>query len=134
MTIGIVDDDDIYRFTIMKTIQALNLSAKILVFTDGEQALDYITKNIGNDALLPSVILLDVNMPVLDGFGFMSEYSKLIPELPNKINIFMISSSINPADVNRAKSIPEVTDYIVKPIVVGKLVRIFADLERKGYL
>lgn len=134
LIISIIDDDDIYRYTILKTIQALNISRQTLIFIDGEQALQFMTDNVANVDELPDVILLDVNMPVMDGFGFMEEYVKLIPRIAKKIIVFMISSSVNPKDIDLAKSIPEITDYIVKPIEPGKLVRILADLENKGLL
>ena len=124
--IGIIDDDDIYRFMTVKTIQSMKLPTKNLTFTDGEEALEFIIENMDNKQKLPDVILLDVNMPVLDGFGFMQEFIKVKPLLAKRINIFMISSSANPADMNRAKSIPDITDYFVKPIEPGKLMRMLA--------
>lgn len=123
--VAIVDDDDIYRYTIVKNIQALQVSKKILVFKNGAEVLEYMLENMDKVENLPDTILLDVNMPVMDGFEFIEEYEKFEPEIKSNITVFMISSSINPADINRAKSNAEISDYITKPIGSSKLQRIF---------
>ncbi|WP_158973643.1 response regulator [Cellulophaga sp. L1A9] len=117
----IVDDDDIYQFTIKKTINSLDLAKNIIAFSDGEEALDYMIKNLHNDEELPDIILLDINMPIMDGYQFMEEYVKIKPKLGKKITIYMVSSSVDPIDIERAKRISEISDYIIKPIKKGKL-------------
>jgi len=123
--VAIVDDDHIYRFTIKKNIEALKIPVKTLIFTHGKEALDFILENLESVEKLPDTILLDVNMPVMDGFEFMEKFKKLKPEIKNGMKIFMISSSINPTDINKAKTNLEITDYISKPINMVKLQRIF---------
>ncbi|NLP59104.1 response regulator [Lutibacter sp. B1] len=72
--ICIVDDDEIYQFTITKIIELNNLAEKTIVFSDGEEALDFITENFDNGKKLPDIIFLDINMPIMDGFQFIEEY------------------------------------------------------------
>lgn len=126
--IYIVDDDDIYRYTISRNLEALNLSNEKLVFSDGEQAINFMIDNVGNYNNLPDVILLDINMPVMDGFQFMEEYVKLKPLIAKEIAVYMISSSVNPQDIQRAKAVPEIVDYLVKPINPTKLGAILQSL------
>ena len=128
LIIAVVDDDDIYRYTIQKTIRSLYISEKNLIFTDGEQALEFLIQHSNSADELPDVLLLDVNMPIMDGFEFMKEYEKIASNLVKKITIFMISSSVNTEDINRAKSFPGIRDYIVKPIKPDKLVQVISDL------
>ncbi len=128
--ISIVDDDDIYRYSIMRTLKDLNVTKKILVFRDGEEAIDFMLDNLGNSQDLPDVIFLDINMPIMDGFEFMEEYVKIKPKVGKKITVYMISSSVNPVDLEKAKSISEISDYIVKPIEAEKLVSIIKELEQ----
>lgn len=128
--ISIVDDDDIYRYSIMRTLKDLNVTKKILVFRDGEEAIDFMLDNLGNSQDLPDVIFLDINMPIMDGFEFMEEYVKIKPKVGKKITVYMISSSVNPVDLEKAKSISEISDYIVKPIEAEKLVTIIKELEQ----
>jgi len=130
--ICIVDDDEIYQYTITKTIETYKLSRSILVFSDGEEALDFMIENVGNKKDLPDVIFLDINMPIMDGFQFMEEYVKLAPKVGKKITIYMVSSSVDPADIERAKKISEISDYIIKPINSNQLKKIINSLEENG--
>lgn len=132
--ICIIDDDDIYRYTISRNLQAQKLSRKMLIFSDGEEAINFMIDNVGNSSNLPDIIFLDINMPIMDGFQFMEEYTKLKPRVGKKIIIYMISSSVNPADIERAKAISEISDYFIKPIEPGKLGVLLKSLEDEGKL
>jgi hypothetical protein len=59
---------------------------------------------------------------VMDGWGFLENYLLMKPAIDKKIYIYIVSSSINPMDVERARSISDVTDYVVKPITKNKFI------------
>jgi len=126
--ISIVDDDEIYTFLVKRTIDQTNLVDQIKVFGNGSDAIDFLTQNADNPDSLPEIILLDLSMPVMDGWGFIEEYIQLRPKLDKKITIYIVSSSISPHDIAKAKSISSVTDYIIKPISKEKLIQIFKKL------
>jgi CheY-like chemotaxis protein len=128
ISVCIVDDDDIYQFTMVKTLKSLKLTDDIMVFSDGEEALNFMLDNLHNDQELPDIIFLDIDMPIMDGFQFMEEYVKIKPKLGKKITIYMVSSSVDPVDIERARKISEITDYIVKPITQHQLIHIVQDL------
>ncbi len=132
--ICIVDDDEVYKFTVTKTIEHHKLARKILMFSDGEEALDFMIDNVANSHHLPDIIFLDINMPIMDGFQFMEEYVKLKPRVGKNITVYMVSSSMDPFDVDRAKKISEISDYILKPIKPGQLSEIVSTLEKQGRL
>jgi len=121
INICIVDDDDIYQFTVVKTLELLEFEKNILSFSDGEEALAFLVNNLNKNQKLPDVIFLDINMPIMDGFQFMEEYGKIKSQLGKKTVIYMVSSSVDPVDIERAKRISDVSDYIIKPIEPGKL-------------
>ena len=122
-TIAIVDDDSIFQFTTKVKLQKLALTSDIQIFNDGEEILDYIKDENNSKAL--DIILLDINMLMLDGWDFLEVYDKLALSSEQKQKIFMLSSSINPVDVEKAKNNKWVIDYITKPISDDDLHRIF---------
>lgn len=117
----IIDDDEIYQFTLKKTLEINKLTEKLLVFSDGEKGIDFIKANLENKEILPDIIFLDINMPVMGGFQFMEEYLKIKPRIDKKIIIYMISSSIDIADKNRANNIADISDFLIKPIKTNEL-------------
>lgn len=120
-TITIVDDDTIFVFLTKKTIEQSKLVELKSVFTNGLDALNFLKDNKCNIDLLPEIILLDLNMPIMNGWQFLHEFTKLHPNMGKKIAIYICSSSSFQDDIKRAKEISEVSDYIIKPITTDKL-------------
>jgi CheY-like chemotaxis protein len=118
----IVDDDDIFVFLTTKIIEQTNLVDLIKVFGNGLDAINFLKENKNNVDALPDIILLDLSMPIMNGWQFLEEYNKLNPTIGKKITIYICSSSISPDDITRAKTISEVSDYIIKPITKDKLI------------
>jgi CheY-like chemotaxis protein len=120
-SVWIVDDDNIHQFFATKSLNHLKITDHILPFLDGDSALNTMQKIIIDKAELPDVIFLDINMPKMDGWEFMDEFSKIAGGITKKILIFIVSSSIADADRDRAKSYPYVTDFLIKPILPDTL-------------
>lgn len=116
INVCIVDDDDIYQFTMKVTIRNIPTVKSTHVFTDGAQALEYIINNKNDKDALPDIIFLDINMPVMDGFQFMDEFADLLPKLNKPIQVYLVSSSIDPKDIRKAKRNDAITDYLIKPL------------------
>lgn len=131
VVICIVDDDDVYQYTITRALKSDRLVKKMLVFSDGEEALDFVTDNIGKKENLPDVIFLDVNMPIMDGWQFLEEYVKIKPRVGKQITIYMVTSSVDPVDVEKAEKFQEISDYLVKPIQPDQLRELVATLENR---
>jgi CheY-like chemotaxis protein len=123
-TLSIIDDDELFVFLTKIIIQQTNLINLSTVFGNGLDAINFLKENIDNPDSLPEIILLDLSMPIMDGWDFLEEYLVLMPKLSRKIDIYIVSSSISPFDIVRAKSISAVTDYIIKPITKEKLIEI----------
>ena len=114
--IAVIDDDEIYVFLTKRLIEKTHLFEKVLVFKNGLEGLNFIKENVNNAASLPELILLDLSMPVMNGWQFLDEFMKLYPKNESNIKIYISTSSISPNDVERAKHISVVSNYIVKPI------------------
>ena len=123
----IIDDDVIYICLVRKIIESKNLCSGIIVFNDGEQSINYfesLLKQLDNNEV-PDIIFLDLNMPIMDGWEFLERFKLIKHKLPKEISLYVVSSSINPMDVNRAKATPTVNDYLVKPVKLKDLETIF---------
>ncbi len=120
-SLTLVDDDEVFVFLTKKLIEQARTVHLLNVFENGLDALNFLRDNKNNAELLPDIILLDLSMPILNGWQFLEEYAKLYPTIGKKILIYVCSSSISSHDINRAKSINEVSDYVIKPITIDKL-------------
>lgn len=125
--IYLIDDDDVYQYTFVKALEEFVSRDSIKLFGDGEQALSFIEKNLSDSELLPDVVFLDINMPLMDGWEFMDCFSKLKSSLPKSTRVYMVSSSIDSTDVDRARSLKDVNDYLIKPISLVDLETIVSD-------
>jgi len=123
-TVCVIDDDKIYVYGLKKLISIKQLCPNLIEFANGKEAMDFLV-NPENQNALPDIIFLDINMPVMDGWDFMDHFVKIKSQLGKKITVYMVSSSINDDDINRAKNISDVSDYIVKPVSPAKLIELF---------
>jgi two-component system, chemotaxis family, chemotaxis protein CheY len=114
--IALIDDDKIFQLTASKTIKASQLTDQVLQFENGEDAMRYLKDHIAEAANLPDYIFLDINMPFMDGWMFLEDYAVLKPSLAKPMTIYMVSSSIDPRDINRAKNNRDVAEYVIKPV------------------
>ena len=125
----IIDDDPIQALIIERMLSSYKICEKLLVFKNGLEALQYFQANFTNPDLVPDIILLDINMPVMNGWQFLEEFKDLRPAIDKKIILYMVSSSIWPEEMEKAKQYSVVTDYIVKPITMQELAK---TLKRAG--
>ncbi|WP_298547037.1 response regulator [uncultured Aquimarina sp.] len=124
----IIDDDSVYVNLVKRIIEAKQLCQNLLVFENGKEALGYfeaILSNL-NEESIPEIIFLDLNMPVMDGWEFLEKFITIKNKFGKVITLYIVSSSINPLDINKAKSIKSVKDYLIKPITIEELESIFS--------
>lgn len=125
-TIMLIDDNEIDNFINEKLIKAYYFADNIYVHTSTKSALEFLKNlevtlsDIPHD-LVPSHILLDINMPILDGFHFLDEFDKFSPELKNMIKIVMLTTSLNPMDMEKSKQYKHVIKFLHKPLTESEL-------------
>jgi CheY-like chemotaxis protein len=127
VTAYIIDDDPIFVYSLKKLISLRNYCDEVFSFPNGADALEALKNANNTGILMPDIILLDINMPIMDGWEFLVEYAKLKPEINTPITLFLLTSSINDQDIKRAKAIEAVNRYITKPVTQAKLVEIFGE-------
>ena len=97
-------------------------------FENGLQAIEGIKNKLNKGENPPDLILLDINMPILDGWQFLEEFKALKDKLSKDIVIYIVSSSDNVTDKNKAKSYQaEVKNYYLKPMTADDLKEIFSN-------
>jgi CheY-like chemotaxis protein len=125
-SIWVVDDDAIYQIIVKKIIEKSAAFSSVSTFQDGDIAINSLKNTIEHNKALPDVILLDINMPQMDGWEFMKEMSLIKSQLQKKIAIYIVSSSIANEDKEKSKTFPDILGYLSKPVVLNDLLMINA--------
>ncbi|MGV3460570.1 MAG: response regulator [Flavobacterium sp.] len=125
-TLFVIDDDKIYHFLFKNLLKQNGIDVNVSFFHNGQEAIEHIKVN-SDSGVLPDLILLDVNMPIMNGWQFLDEYAQLLPALPKVSPVYMISSSNNEVDINKSKEFAHIVkDYLLKPVCKEDLDMIFA--------
>ena len=117
----LIDDDQISNFINSKVLSRAGIVKELHTAMNGKDALDQINKS--HIKWLPDVIFVDLNMPVMDGFQFIEAFSKLDHSKTDNVKIIIVTSSEDPEDMKRARSLG-VKDYLVKPMKEADILRI----------
>lgn len=120
----IVDDDSIANFLIEKIVQSTGLARNIYKALNGKEALDVFFRHITNSSPIPDVVLLDLNMPIMNGFEFLQAFSQLDFHGKKDVLIVLVTSSNNPSDIEKSRSFG-IRHYITKPLTAENLRSIF---------
>jgi CheY-like chemotaxis protein len=118
-TVMLIDDNEIDNLINQKMIEAASITQNIYTHTGAKSAIEFLRNMEQLDVaekVLPDVIFLDIDMPLMDGFQFLDEFEKLSNNTKNKCKIVMLTSSINPQDFNRSKKYDNVKLYLNKPL------------------
>lgn len=113
----LVDDNEIDNFINERMITSCGFAERVIVKTSSDEAIGYLKENQDNEDLLPEIVFLDLNMPVKDGFVFLSDFKRELNEIVHKkCKVVVLSSSISPEDINKASTDPHVSKYVNKPL------------------
>ena len=110
----IIDDNEIDIFIALKMIQLSYPEAKVTTFNNAMDALELV-KN--GQIIEPVIMLIDINMPIMNGFQFIEEFEKLPIERQKIFTPYFLSSSINESDIAFAKTFKSIKKFINKPLV-----------------
>lgn len=104
---------------------SLGIASNVISYTDGEEALYYLTKNLNNKNLLPDYIFLDINMPIMDGWEFLDKFKHLLPFIEKKIYVYSISSTVDENELAKLRQHEIITDIIKLPITRESVSNLF---------
>jgi CheY-like chemotaxis protein len=128
LNVMIIDDDPISNFLSSMAIKKSMLDLPIMEFQEGETALDYLHDNSSQHAKIPSIILLDLNMPGMDGWQFLDSYQKLRTQFTHEPKLVILTTSEYVEDYEKSKRYGFVNYYLVKPITVDKMNTLYTQL------
>jgi CheY-like chemotaxis protein len=118
--IMLIDDNEIDNLINQKMIEASGIGERIMVHSGAKSALESL-RNLEKltdapEQLLPELIFLDIDMPIMDGFQFLEEFDRLSDAIKNYTKVVMLTSSMNPQDLSKAKKSVYVKKYLNKPL------------------
>ena len=115
----VIDDDDINIFIIKKIVEKTGLDINMVSKGNGQQAIDYIKDSIANQEQFPNLMLIDINMPIMNGWEFIEAYQML--NVQQNVDMYILSSSVYENDIEKTKSYPLVKGFISKPLSIDRL-------------
>ncbi|MET3114220.1 CheY-like chemotaxis protein [Pedobacter sp. CG_S7] len=119
----VIDDDDINIFIIKKIVEKTGFAVNMVAKTNGQLAIDYLHEIADSPEIFPHLMLIDINMPVLNGWEFIEAYEKM--NITKVVDMYMLSSSVYENDIEKAKTYNVVKGFISKPLSIDRLVELF---------
>jgi CheY-like chemotaxis protein len=124
----LIDDNEIDNFINEKMIEGCGFAETVYVHTGSRSALEFLFNLVRAggvpEELFPKVIFLDISMPMMDGFQFLEEYEKLPEKTKENIKVVILTTSINPMDIENAQSNRRVVSFMNKPLTKEHLDKI----------
>ena len=125
-TVLVIDDESLSVFICEQFIKRVIKDPEITTCLNGKHALDMLLQIKKKDVnLLPDYIFLDIAMPIMNAWEFLEQYNNLNIDPAGKCKIYILTSSIYRADVRKSASYTMIKDYIVKPLDIDKIRRVF---------
>lgn len=112
----LIDDDEPTNFLNEMIISQLDCTESIVAKQSGREALDYLCTAVDGEFPQPDLILLDINMPGMNGWEFLDKYEELDDSQKGKVIIMMLTTSLNPDDEARAHGITHIRSFMRKPL------------------
>jgi len=122
----LIDDDKIFNLISSKMIERSGWNCEVMAFNSAELALNQLTQDLNNPELLPSLILLDIRMPDMDGIAFLQKLNELQSNLIDNMKVYMLSSSLDERDIQVAKQFSMVKGFLSKPLSIADLNQIIS--------
>jgi CheY-like chemotaxis protein len=117
----VIDDEPFNNLICKKLTQTVYPEAEVKTFTDPEKGLSFLLSEFSKTTDSTTILFLDINMPNMNGWEFMVEYKRLSDDIKAKINLYILSSSVDPIDKEKAQQNPYILDFIEKPLTIERL-------------
>lgn len=128
----LVDDDEATNFLHTIYLKEWEFAEHIYTAMNGQEALDFLETNVAFRENKPFLILLDINMPVMNGFEFMDAYANLDPAMKASIVVVMLTSSLHHSDQEKASDMNDLKSFINKPLTREQLEGVISQLQEEA--
>ncbi|MBZ9631265.1 response regulator [Salegentibacter sp. LM13S] len=122
----IIEDDPVHQLLTQNYVKLTGMVDNLMLCKNGMEAYNLLKSLITAGETVPELILLDLNMPIWDGWQFLEEFIKI--PVDQKITIFILTSSINEDDFRKAEMFDLTSNYLIKPIKLEKLKSVLSEL------
>lgn len=122
ISIMLIDDNHIDLFIHTEFIKNMGIAHTVTEYAFATEAIKYLEAN--DIEQWPQLILLDIHMPIMNGFEFLDKFLTLKTAFKEKCNIIIVSSSLDTDDISKGKNNPLVLDLLEKPINAAKLMQL----------
>ena len=123
--VAFIDDDKLEQRIFQLMSKNFSDSQTVTYSNDAEDFIHFLKLHQNDPAHLPDKILIDLHMPQYDGYTFLKDYEDLDMELRKKIDVYIVSSSIAPKDLQLANDYSFIKAYLIKPLTIEHLKEIF---------
>ncbi len=124
----LIDEDEASNYLNKRQLSHIETAKEITVETSGQEALAHLEEACETGKVIPDLIFLDLNMPVMNGFGFLEEYAALKGKFPQLPEVILISSYTSPADLVRIHNHPMVKKHVPNPLTENSIGKIMHEL------
>ncbi len=122
----LIDDDDVFRYIVKRIIELKAPNVELIPANSCKAALEVLDRvENGYVEYCPDIVLLDLDMPVMNGFEFMDTYEAKLKRLNPNLRVYIVSTTLSTEEKERARSYDSVTDFIGKPIDPEKMEEVF---------
>lgn len=122
----VIDDDDINIFIIKKIVEKTGFDIEMTSKSNGQLAIDYLQDAVETNKPIPHLVLIDINMPVMNGWEFVEAYATL--GITQKVDLYILSSSVYENDIEKTKSYASVKGFISKPLSIERLIELIKEI------
>ena len=127
-SVCIIDDDHIFIYGVKRLMEETSFCDNLMIYQNGQDALDDLKDKANKGVNMPSIIFLDLNMPMMTGWEFLDEYLQFENQAAAQSKVYIVSSSIDPKDLLRIKDYGVIKNYILKPVTTDDLQNIIIEL------
>ena len=128
LRIILIDDNEVDLMLHEKLISIQQISRTVLSFNNANKALEFLSSNISLPRIPPTVILLDIQMPEMDGFEFLEAFHSYPARIKSQCHVIMVSSSLDYGDISRTHANPIVVKLLKKPLMASELTSTIAGI------